>query len=286
MPTIAANQYFVSHGFQPDTLVDWRKTLEEALAHADKAQEVLSPYFTGDTLMGGYRLCSICEKLFATRFSIFLLPPSQDRNVYLELGIALGLRAPFLLIQHHEAKIPTMLEALNLYESKGAFRRMRQELPGKIEDFIFGVVHMNRDLPEAGKEAKCLIAPGNLANDEDVEGIITDALKSKYSHLEVVSLMKQIETADAEWQIERLIDTIQTTRFAIYRVNESCSPMTFVSLGISISLSRPFLMIRETRGDVPAHLRGIGIYQFPNTTTLEENFLTQHKQFFDKYAQR
>jgi hypothetical protein len=88
--SIAANQYFVSHGFSPDMLEDWRETLTETLAHTSGSEEPLQPYFVGDTLLGGFRLCGIIEKLYATRFCTFLLPPSLDRNVYLELGIAIS----------------------------------------------------------------------------------------------------------------------------------------------------------------------------------------------------
>ncbi len=281
---IAANQYFVSHGFQPDTLIDWRNTLTETLAHASNAQEMLTPYFPGDTLLGGFRLCGICEKLYATRFSIFLLPPTQDRNVYLELGIAIGLGAPFFLIQHHEAKIPPFLEGLSRYVSNGTFRTMRKELAGKIEEYDFGVVRFIKDLPTAGSESKYLIAAGNLIDDEDFEGSITDAINAKYPRLEAISLTKLSQTGSTAWPIEQLIDTIQTTHFGIYRVNDNCSPATFVALGISIGLNRPILMIKDANKEVPLDLRGIGLYQFPNFTTLEREVVAQHQPFFNKYT--
>ena len=280
-------QYFVSHGFAPDTLVDWRRALTETLAQASKTPQTLIPYFSGDTLIGGYRFCGVCEKLYATRFSIFLLPPSQDRNVYLELGIAIGLGAPFLLIQPRGAQLPSVLEGLSSYISNGTFRTIRQELPekvGKIEEYDFAVVRLIKDLPTAGSQAKYLIAAGNLFNDEDVEGSIADTIKATYPHLEAVSLTKQTETASTSWMIEQLIDTIQTTRFAIYRVNADCSATTFLALGISIALNRPFLMVRETGSEVPADLRGIGLYQFPNFVTLEKDFIVQHRSYLDKHA--
>jgi hypothetical protein len=92
------NQYFVSHGFTPDLLADWRQALEEGLNQSGGESSALQPYFSGDTLLSGFRLCSICEQLYTSRFSMFLLPPSQDRNVYLELGISIGLGVPFLAL--------------------------------------------------------------------------------------------------------------------------------------------------------------------------------------------
>src|SRR5262249_1786356 len=121
-------------------------------------------------------------------------------------------------------------------------------------------------------------------NDLDVEGSVVDALSAKYPDLEAVSLAQQTETASTAWMIEQLVDAIQTTRFAIYRVNEDCSATNFLALGISIALNRPFLMIREAGSEVPADLRGIGIYQFPNFVTLEKDLVVRHRAFFEKYV--
>lgn len=282
---IAANQYFVSHGFESDTLADWRDTLTEALAHASKTQALLMPYFSGDSILGGFRLCGICEKLYATRFSVFLIPPSGDRNVYLELGIAIGLGAPFFLIQHHEAKIPSILEGLSRYESKGTFRTMRKELAGAVEEYDFGVVRLIKDLPAAGSQQKYLIAAGDLIDDEDFEASITDAIKIKYPRLETVSPTKLSQSAGPPWIIDQLIDTIQNTRFGIYRVNENCSSATFVALGISIGLNRPILMIKDTKKEVPLDLRGIRFYEFPNFMALEREVVEKHASFFTRYAE-
>lgn len=284
----APYEYFVSHGFPPDTLADWRKTLTETLALASKTQKTFVPYFPGDTLMDGYRFCGICEKLYATRFSIFLLPPSQDRNVYLELGIALGMESPFLLIQPREAQIPPILEGLTTYITSGTFRSIRQQLPGqlgKIEEYDFAVVRPAKNTQVAMQKDTYLIAAGNLFDDEDVEGTITDVIRARYPALEAVSLTQVAETAGTFWMLEQLIATIQNARFAIYRVNEHCSPTTFLALGISIALNRPFLLLRETRSEVPLDLRGIALYQFSNFISLEKHFIPQHQTFFDKHAQ-
>jgi hypothetical protein len=270
-----------------DTLVDWRETLANALAKASKTLEQLTPYFHGDTLVSGYRLCGICEKLYATRFSIFLLPSSQDRNVYLELGIALGLGTPFLLIQPHGTDIPLILAGLNRYVTNGSLRTLRQELPGKIgkiEEYDFGVVHVNKNLPPAGQQSTYVIAAGNLIDDLDMEYAISTSMQKIYPRLEARSLRQQAEMSGSTWMLEQLIDIIQQARFAIYRINESSSPTTFLALGISIALNRPFLMIKDARSEVPVDLRGIGLYEFPNFTSLEREFVTRHQVFLNKHA--
>lgn len=279
------NQYFVSHGFTSDLLADWRQALVEGLAQASDDNSTLQPYFSGDTLLSGFRLCGICEQIYTSRFSMFLLPPSQDRNVYLELGIAIGLGAPFFLIQHYEAKIPGVLEGLSRYAKGGLFRTMRRELAGQIEEYDFGVVHFIANLPQAGSQPKYLIAAGGLVEDEDFEGSIIEALQGSFSHLEAVSLSDQLRNAEASgWVLDQLVQSIQTSRFAIYRVDEDCSPATFLALGISIGLNRPFLMVHRANRDVPLDLRGMGMYQFSNFVALQREIIGRHQEFFNRYA--
>lgn len=279
------NEYFVSHGFTPDLLADWRETLTNTLVQASDERDAIQPYFSGDKLLGGFRLCGICDKVYTTRFSMFLLPPSQDRNVYLELGIAIGLGAPFFLVQHHEAQIPPVLDALSRYSKGGLFRKMRKELGGQIEEYDFGVVHFIANLPPAGSQPQYLIAGGELIEDEDFEGSITDALGSKYPNLEALSLTQALGVSGgAKTTLVQLVESIQTSRFAIYRVDEECSATTFLALGISIGLNKPFLMIHRSNREVPLDIRGMGMYQFPNFMTLENEIIPRHQDFFNRYA--
>jgi hypothetical protein len=279
------NEYFVSHGFTSDLLADWRETLTNTLVKASDGQDAIQAYFSGDKLLGGFRLCGICDKLYTTRFSMFLLPPSQDRNVYLELGIAIGLGSPFFLVQHHEAKIPPVLDALSRYTKGGLFRTMRKELAGQIEEYDFGVVHFIANLPPAGSQSQYLIAGGELIEDEDFAGSITDALGNSYPHLQAVSLNQLLGiSSGAKTVLEQLVESIQTSRFAIYRVDEECSATTFLALGISIGLNRPFLMIHRSNREVPLDIRGMGMYQFPNFVTLENEIIPRHQDFFNRYA--
>jgi hypothetical protein len=278
----APHQYFVSHGFYRETLADWRETLAAALVHAAGATEPLQPYFAGDAIMAGYKLCAISEKICATRFSTFLLPPSQDRNVYLELGIAIGLGVPFLLIQHYQAEIPAILHGLGAYTRGGLLRRMQRELVSQVETYDFGVVRFVRPQTVV-PDSTYLLATGDLGmEDEDFTYSIQDALKANYPQLRPVRLNEPTVT---RWSLNELVEKIQASRFAIYRVDEHCSPTTFLALGISIGLSRPFLMVHHTRSKVPENLRGIGIQQFTSYVGLEKEFVASCRTFLEKYGQ-
>ncbi|MCP4410005.1 MAG: hypothetical protein GY807_20120 [Gammaproteobacteria bacterium] len=176
------------------------------------------------------------------------------------MGVAIGLGTPFFLVQHYEAEIPPVLAGLGRYTKGGLFRRMRRELPDQIEEYDFGVVRFIANLPPAGHQTSYLIATGDRIDDEDFEASVSEAIEETYPQLAATTLTKQLETVDQPgWALEQLVKAIQSSRFAIYRVDEDCSPTTFLALGISIGLNRPFLMICRTGREVPNDIRGIAV---------------------------
>jgi hypothetical protein len=280
-PRPRPDRYFISHAFDSDPFADWRQTLSEALAHVGGVIETLTPYVAGETLESAFRLCNTCEKLFSTRFSVFLLPPSQDRNVYLELGIAIGISAPFLIIQHHLADVPQVLAGLTRYVKGGLFRTMRRELPGLVQEYDFGVVHFPKPASSLASSTY-LILSGDLIDDEDFEGAIVEAVRKEYPSLEGHPLESQFSGPD--WMIEQLVRALLRSRFAVFRIDEKSSAVTFLALGITIGLGAPFLMIARSGEDIPLDLRGLGTYRYPNYVTLLSEFTNQHRAFLERYA--
>lgn len=177
-----------------------------------------------------------------------------------------------------------MLESLGRYTKGGMFRTMRRELPGQIQEYDFGVVRVAADLPLPGSKPTYLVAPGGLIEDEDFEASVTEAIEGTYLHLRSVALDDQPGSAAASgWALEKLIEAVQTARFGIYRVDEGCSPTTFLALGCSIGLNRPFLMVHRGRM-VPLDIQGVGMYQYPNYATLRKDLVPRHQAFFEKHA--
>jgi hypothetical protein len=84
----------------------------------------------------------------------------------------------------------------------------------------------------------------------------------------------------------KMLGLIQTSRFTIYRVDEQSSPTTFLALGMSIGLNRPFIMISPQGSEIPENLRGLGIYQFANYVELEHDMVKWHRSILDRYVQQ
>jgi hypothetical protein len=88
------------------------------------------------------------------------------------------------------------------------------------------------------------------------------------------------------FDLRQLVELLQTARFALYRVDEQSSPTTFLALGISIGLNRPFIVISQQGSEIPENLRGLGIYQFANYVELERDAVKRHRSVLDRYIQQ
>ena len=162
---------------------------------------------------------------------------------------------------------------------------MRRELPGKIEEYDFGVVHFATDLPVAGSDPAYVLAAGGLIEDEDFEASIIEAIEGAFPQLKALLLNDRASLAGtSSWALDQLVAAVQATRFAVYRVDETCSPTTFLALGISIGLNRPFLMVRRAGRSVPQDIQGISISEFSSFVKLKEQLVANQQAFFDRHA--
>src|SRR5690349_9341158 len=87
------SHFFLAQEFGPD-----RDDLRDSLAIAFKSFGVES-ICADDFLWPGHILCKASALIRSTPFGVYQLSVSQNRNVHLELGIALGAGRPFLLIR-------------------------------------------------------------------------------------------------------------------------------------------------------------------------------------------
>jgi hypothetical protein len=164
---------------------------------------------------------------------------------------------------------------------------MRRELAEQIEEYDFAAIKFTKETTNQHILPQYLVMAGEGFDDEDFEGSIDDAIKTAYPQQQLTAFplsqhLKQMQSFD----LCQLVELIQTTRFAIYRVDEQCSATTFLALGMSIGLNRPFIMINRKGNEIPLNLRGLGIYQFANYVELKRDIVRWHQSTFDKYVQQ
>jgi hypothetical protein len=281
----ALGQYFVGHGCDLSTFPDWRDCIVDAVAHVDNSSTPLKPYFAGDSILGGFRLCGICEKLYTADFSLFLLPCEGGLNVYLELGIAIGLGRPFFLIQKRDAIIPDILKGLGLYTQRGSLVTMRKELAGQVREYDFGAVCFIKDLLPAPTKDLYFIGAGEQFDDEDFEESVKASINAAYTQpLRTMTLASLATTGSGSvLLLRKLVETIHQTSCALYRVDTESSATTFLALGISIGLNRPFLMLKKAGSEVPLDVQGMTIYEFASFRGLRQGLVGDCRAFFERY---
>jgi hypothetical protein len=241
----------------------------------------------------------VLELIANARYGIYDLSSWQDddgnwhlpRNVLIELGMAIVLNRPALLLYHTSndaLPLPACLQGVGLLEFAGDTtlkRALVERLPQWIDapperDWlnrfcIFGnrVCNFREAHPRArqwGQDAlHCHIADGldkdnpdfQMAEREEIRSTF-ESILSRYGDLDWEYLDELSPVDGYQFVLCNLCQTVRSTPFAVYRVLPHTSAEVFVVIGMSIALETLFeydipkmLLVRQER-DSPALLRG------------------------------
>jgi hypothetical protein len=86
------DNYFIAQEFN-DNKDDLRKSIEAALKRFEYTSITANDFLLSEKL-----ICKIAGLIWETPFGVYQLTTSQNRNVYLELGLAIGLERSFILV--------------------------------------------------------------------------------------------------------------------------------------------------------------------------------------------
>jgi len=264
------DEYFVAHEFSEEKIGDLRHALAHGLAGAH-----LKPYTADQDIRPGHILCKIAAKIQTTAFCIFDLPESQNRNVYLELGIAIGLGRPFVLVKSARAQVPSLVEGLD-YFGFTSYTGLRQEVGERIQVGQFSAILPREDVPTADTY---FVADGEF-EQEDFRQAIRDTLQS-YALQPVYLAEGQV---GPELALSQLIRNIQVARFGIYRIDEEASANTFLALGLAIGLNKPWLLVAREGATIPVDVRGLSNFNFRSFMQLEKELADRCREFLQRYV--
>jgi len=264
------DEYFVAHEFSEERIGDLRQALEQGLAGAH-----LKPYTADQDIRPGHILCKIAAKILTTAFCIFDLPESQNRNVYLELGIAIGLGRPFVLIKSAKTQVPSLVEGLD-YFGFTSYTGLRREVGERVQVGQFSAILPQEDVPITDTY---FVADGEF-EQEDLRQAIRNALQD-YA-LQPVYLTEG--PVGPQLALTQLIRNIQAARFGIYRIDEEASANTFLALGIAIGLNKPWLLVAREGATIPVDVRGLSNFNFRSFLHLEMEFAERCKEFLRRHA--
>jgi hypothetical protein len=269
----APDQFFVGHETSAEKVEDLRESLSQGFANTQ-----LTPCTADQGVRAGHRLCNIAAQIQTTRFCIFDLPEQPDRNVYLELGIAIGLGRPFVLTRSENAAIPSLVQGVELLEFS-SYSGLRRRLKNQAQVGQFLPLKTPEAPPDRGDYY--YIADGEFEQD-DFREAITNAL---YNY--AVQRAELYEGGgESQMLLTSLVGTIKAARFGIYRIDEQASANTFLALGIAIGLGRPWLLVAREGHRVPLDVRGLSIFNFRSFNQVEREFVNRYRSFLDRYATR
>ncbi len=137
------DQYFVAQEFN-ETKNDLRETLAASFKELG-----FSPISAEDFMWTEKLLCKIAALIQGTPFGIYQLSTSQNRNVYLELGIAIGLHKPFVLVKDKEAVPATIVHDIEYYQIDD-YLSARHELGELLEKYITSIGrYQPKEIPDS-----------------------------------------------------------------------------------------------------------------------------------------
>lgn len=285
------NQYFIAQEFRPGR-EDLRQAISKALLELN-----LESVEADDFYWGGPVLCKISALIQSTRFGVYQLTVSQNRNVYLELGIAIGLQKPFILLKDLDAEVSHLAQGLEYYPIN-SYLELRYEFGKKIYPVLAEITrYKSPKISISGNEQTVIIAHGNGWDSVDFSVMISEFLTKKNltpillsdpngrisRYLDKMNISFQIIDYVGGNRLNQIFNAIQSARIGIYRIDKESDADTFIALGISIGLNRPgFLLSKSTP---PSDLGGLSSLIYSSGEELKQLFLPHFSALLNRYSQ-
>lgn len=290
--TYTRQKCFIAYSEQAHWAVDLLSACEEVLSQPEYNLEAdyARKHFAADVPLRQKAL----ELIANARYGIYDLsfwrqdersPWQMPRNVMIELGIAIALNRPILLLRHasnRDLPLPKGLQGMSdqILEFSGPTtlkKVLAEHLPKWINtppetawwnrhcNFGGKVCEYREAHPKAKqldkKELDCTIADGEDPCRPDFRAVVEDVLERfgdvTYTYLDALSLQEGYSSL--------LCSHCQITRsspFAIYRITTQTPVEAFISIGMSLALETQFeyrilkILMTENSQDVPSLLSG------------------------------
>jgi hypothetical protein len=272
------DKYFIAQEFN-DNKDDLRKSIEAALKQFGYNSIRADDFYFSEKI-----ICKIAGLIQGTPFGVYQLTKSQNRNVYLELGLSIGLERSFILVKEKDA-IPARIVRDIEYYPIDSYLDIRYRLGKLIEEFMTSIGSFNL------KKNHIADSNNNVAiyhgDTEDIDITVTVAKHIKnmgFTPLILGEFQEKLANylkseANTEPKFiasrEQIIEAVQTSKFGVYRIHKSASADNFVALGVSIALSKPFLPIQLVSESVPSDLSFLSPIRYAGFTNLESQLQTQ-----------
>ena len=272
-------QYFVGHRLTPENIDDLREVIADVLGSLG-----YEPFYADKALEGQSLLSKICQRIFLTNFSVFDLS-SANPNVYLEMGIALGLNRPIIAIARNGTSLPPVLqghsvvmyadysdlEAKLLRLCAQGFPSTRRTLPDHCH-FCGRVCDSMATMPD---ENSYLVLDNYKLLWRDLMRLIGPHLSQRQLH--PVYLTEQ-PFGPLLCDVRRKVLSSQFAICHLGKANES----SFLALGMAIGGEVPWLLLSKKDEDpVPSNLQGFDRIEYASLADFEEQLTDSMNGFLE-----
>ncbi|SRR6266487_403500 len=235
----------------------------------------LRPWYADDQFEPTKSLCDkVVEMVANARYGLYDLswwrPDTQSawrmpQNVLIEVGMAIALNRPLLLLRHAENRmtgvaLPSCLDSIgqHIIEFSGGptlKRTLEERIPQWLDVpperawwaryCLFGqrVCPHRESYPQiiqCGQETiRCHIADGQDVDRPDFRTVIEDEL-GRYSDISFDYLDALAPVTGYDFLLCTHCQTVRSTPFAIYRITPQTPAETFIAIGMSIALEKQF----------------------------------------------
>ncbi|NEP27568.1 effector-associated domain EAD1-containing protein, partial [Moorena sp. SIO3I6] len=300
---------FIGHSLGAEWCADLQSACDEILPKFN-----LEPWYAADQFTPTQTLREKVVELIAnSRFGIYDISSWEDRdgnwqlprNVYLELGIAIALNRPTLLLRHtsnQELQLPKCLQSIKILDFAGIVtlkKALDAQLPQWIDvppdrDWlnrfcIFGnqVCSFRDKHPWEQKwgqeKITCHISDGFDKNHpryhqsecEEIRGVFENIF-NRYSNL-TFNYLDELSLVDGyQYLLCSHCQTVRSTPFALYRILPNTSAETFIAIGMSLALDKlfesniPRVILVKSERDLPSLLRGYDVVEACNSKEIKQ----------------
>lgn len=199
------------------------------------------------------------KALFAAQIAIFELTYAQ-RATYLELGIALAMNKPILLLAHHETELPSIINPATLlvYDTLDDLRDQIAEL---ISDEYYAArlaikgychfcdrLHCEAQSRERSADKYLVVSDHTLLRNEQIKNA-----ERHIANQERFALPRN--TASLLGDICDLRKIVHESQFVLAHLDDAHKPDTLITLGMAIGHLTPWFIMYDEETAIPPTLR-------------------------------